>query len=263
MLLVFIAFGVLFGGLFGLHILLSLPHLRSRALPPLSSVIGAVIAMEAAACTLMVLHFGIYSSNGIGSPGTKLFAVVLASLAEIAFVCILALVAKGCLIPDFATQQRWLLGAVVLVFVFQYFALYVWAMANHDRADNQSVFSTVPGAVVVAIRLVVTVWFGWSICRTQAKEQQRNKQRFFLWFGCFFSIWFLGLPLAAVISTQSKPWQRDTVVEVFSLTFNLVFFATLVGALQPDRGAALARSSLPPARQDNDFSDVVAPYEDL
>ena len=78
---------------------------------------------------------------------------------------------QGWSVSDFETlTNKRALSTVTLLFVFQYFAVFVWGVVGRDRADAQSVYTSIPGALVIALRVCVMLWFGFSVLRTHAAE---------------------------------------------------------------------------------------------
>ena len=62
------------------------PLYRERAMLLLLNLLSASLAMQTLSVTFNLIHYAVFASNGIGSPGTSVLAGGLVSLFEIVFV---------------------------------------------------------------------------------------------------------------------------------------------------------------------------------
>ncbi len=70
---------------------------------------------------------------------------------------------------------------------------------------------TIPGMLVIILRLSQYFWFLSRLIRTYRLEEI-TRQRFYLTFGFVVSIWFLSIPLLVVISPLFAQYLRHKVV---------------------------------------------------
>ena len=78
--------------------------------------------------------------------------------------------------------------------------------------SNTDEWQTWPGYATLAFRLIVMVWFLVELRRTYHHSHQDNVN-FIQHFGAFFLMWFIYLPVLALISTQVSPlWRYKTIL---------------------------------------------------
>ena len=78
--------------------------------------------------------------------------------------------------------------------------------------SNTDEWQTWPGYATLAFRLIAMVWFLVELRRTYHHSQHDNLN-FIQHFGAFFLMWFIYLPVLALISTQVSPlWRYKTIL---------------------------------------------------
>ena len=78
--------------------------------------------------------------------------------------------------------------------------------------SNTDEWQTWPGYMTLAFRLIVMLWFLVELRRTYHHSHQDNVN-FIQHFGAFFLMWFIYLPVLALISTQVSPlWRYKTIL---------------------------------------------------
>jgi len=91
-----------------------------------------------------------------------------------------------------------------------------------DLISDIDEWQTAPGALILAFRLFIMLWFLWELRGTFLLERDMKKTKFYLHFGAGFLVWFVYLPLIAVVCTYvSSLWRYKTIIS--ELTFLVVF----------------------------------------
>ena len=69
-------------------------------------------------------------------------------------------------------------------------------------------YQTWPGWLTLILRVVIMVWFLLELRHTMTYEHNTQKLNFFLHFGAASLVWFIYLPVVALIALQVSPLWR-------------------------------------------------------
>ncbi|THD22687.1 Rhodopsin GPCR transmembrane domain [Fasciola hepatica] len=127
--------------------------------------------------------------------------------------------------------QPWsFLIGIIALFLFLQTALYAWAAIDRDPVIDFSIWNTVPGCLLLAVRFAVAFWF-LAILRRRKLSLDTTNQDIdeagdvllgpgidFIHFAAFFLLWMLILPLVVFIAetSVSSLWRRKTIISVCS-----------------------------------------------
>ena len=68
------------------------------------------------------------------------------------------------------------------------------------------------------------LWFLWELRKTLLLEHNMEKNRFYLHFGAGFLVWFVYLPIIALVGTQvSALWRYKTILSEFYTLFKSIY----------------------------------------
>ncbi len=82
-----------------------------------------------------------------------------------------------------------------------------------DFISDTDEWQTWPGYLILAFRILIMAWFLYELKEIFVLERHREKTRFYLHFGAGFLVWFVYLPILAVIGTQvSALWRHKTIL---------------------------------------------------
>ena len=82
-----------------------------------------------------------------------------------------------------------------------------------DIISDIGEWQTWPGYLILAFRLAIMAWFLLELRETFALEHNEVKVRFYLHFGAGFLVWFVYLPIAALICAHvSALWRYKTML---------------------------------------------------
>ena len=85
-----------------------------------------------------------------------------------------------------------------------------------DLISDIDEWQTWPGYLILTFRIAIMVWFLLEMRETFALERSKEKTRFYLHFGAGYLVWFVYLPILAVIATQvSALWRHKTVLSEY------------------------------------------------
>lgn len=77
-----------------------------------------------------------------------------------------------------------------------------------DVIEDIDEYQTWPGWLTLALRVLIMVWFLFELRNTMTYEHNSNKLHFFLHFGAASLVWFIYLPVVALIALQVSPLWR-------------------------------------------------------
>ncbi|KAK3094097.1 hypothetical protein FSP39_024103 [Pinctada imbricata] len=85
-----------------------------------------------------------------------------------------------------------------------------------DAISNIDEWQTWPGIITCGFRLCIMVWFILEVRHTFQINKDRSRLQFLQQFGAYFLVWFIYLPVLALISTQfSALWKRKTILSEY------------------------------------------------
>ena len=87
-----------------------------------------------------------------------------------------------------------------------------------DLISDIDEWQTWPGFLILSFRIAIMIWFLLELRKTIQIEHSEEKRRFYLHFGAGFLVWFVYLPIVAVICTQISPlWRYKTILSKFTV----------------------------------------------
>ena len=82
-----------------------------------------------------------------------------------------------------------------------------------DFISDIDEWQTWPGWLILIFRIGIMLWFLLELQETFHLEHSPEKMRFYLHFGAGFLVWFVYLPIVALIGTQvSALWRYKTIL---------------------------------------------------
>lgn len=91
------------------------------------------------------------------------------------------------------------------------YSVFFFLQTELDVVSNIEEWETWPGYITLGFRMVIMFWFLYELRKTSLKEHRLERLQFFQHFGAGFLVWFIYLPILAVITTQvSSLWKRKT-----------------------------------------------------
>lgn len=90
-----------------------------------------------------------------------------------------------------------------------------------DIIEDIDEYQTWPGWLIIVFRTIIMIWFLFELRNTMMYEHNIKKLNFFLHFGASALVWFIYLPIIAVIALQvSALWRFKLLLgEYFSFYY--------------------------------------------
>jgi len=225
-----------------LFFLISLFNLRSiwvlvreKAFHPIVRLEMLTLWLETVSLLFNFIHYATYASNGIGINGLKQLGDMLDMGAQIVFMLLLLLIAKGWAISRTQIAGPKLLIAFLSLLLIGHITLLTWENVGRDRASTLFVYESVPGFLLLVLRLFIFGWFLWELIHTFKEETDESKRKFYLIFGIFYSGWFLLFGVVIITAIALPGWDRAKIVIGIYLCMNALGFWGLSIILLPSK----------------------------
>ena len=175
--------------------------------------------IAAAACffalnqLLHVVHLYAYADDGWGYPTLKVIGRWMGVCFQTGLSVILVAIAKGWTLSSDALRQDMRFKALGLGLVVGYGAVWQWHTHVQDPASTRYMYDSLPGMVIVGLRLMATMWFLLELWQTlQYYHPTAPGRDTYFKLGAVYGVWFLTFPLYVAIAALVEPWSRDKVV---------------------------------------------------
>ncbi|KAK8748789.1 hypothetical protein OTU49_015993, partial [Cherax quadricarinatus] len=206
-----------------------------RQIHPITRLFTATLVMQLAGLLFDTLHLLVFSFDGEGSEGVNIIGDLFNLLAQSLFMMLLLLLAKGWAITRMMLSHRLLLFLLWGLYSILILTLYFWNMMEVDVIEDIDEYQTWPGWLTLALRVLIMVWFLFELRNTMTYEHNSNKLHFFLHFGAASLVWFIYLPVVALIALQISPLWRYKLLLGFTYSADLLAHSFMTYMLWPER----------------------------
>lgn len=130
---------------------------------------------------------------------------------------------------------------LVVVFFFLFFVVLTIIYFNIifqtevDIISDVDEYQTWPGWLVLASRSGIMLWFLWELRNTMKYEHSTNKLDFLLHFGASSLVWFIYLPVVAIVAMQVSPMWRYKLLLGITNSADCLAYCVMTGLLWPNR----------------------------
>jgi hypothetical protein len=233
----YIAFTVFYIILIAVHAFGVFQQMRSESWHPIIRVLGVAILLSTLSSLAEMIHYSIYANNGIGAPGLLGVGDLLNMFAEVVLMFLCILIAKGWAITTSYLSEKNIILIVNALLVLAYLALFIWARVGTDPASTMYFYDSIPGIIVLVIRVGVLGWFVWSLRNTIRLESLPEKRMFYIVYGATYAFWFLALPVVVLVAFFLSPTIRFRLIEGLSISIDFLGLAALAFLLWPSRAS--------------------------
>jgi GPR180/TMEM145, transmembrane domain len=209
---------------------------RRRALHLLVRLLSAAVFMELFSLFFTMIHYAVYSSDGKGVPALDAIGDVFDFLSTMTFMLLLIFLSKGWAITRYQfielEGKRILIGILITLFL-GYLAMFIWQELGLDPEKNLWIYETIPGIILLVLRVLTMFYFLANIFFTLRGEDRHDKRRFYFFIALVYGIWFALLPIFAGIAAAVDDWVRTKVVMAASLSSTTIFYTVLCVLMWP------------------------------
>ena len=124
------------------------------------------------------------------------------------FMLLLLLLAKGWAITRMELTWKPLVFGVWMLYGVVHILLYVWNTTEVDIVEDIDEYQTWPGWLILILRTLIMGWFLLELRDTMLHEHNAQKLNFLLHFGASSLVWFIYLPIVALIALQISDLYR-------------------------------------------------------
>lgn len=206
-----------------------------RQIHPITRLFTATLIVQLAGLLFDTLHLLVFSFNGEGNECVNIVGDLFNILAQSLFMMLLLLLAKGYAITRMMLYHRYLLFSLWGLYSILILTLYFWNMIEVDVIEDIDEYQTWPGWLTLALRVLIMVWFLFELRSTMMYEHNANKLNFFLHFGAASLVWFIYLPVVALIALQVSPLWRYKLLLGFTYSADLLAHTFMTYLLWPER----------------------------
>jgi len=209
--------------------------IRASAYHSVVKLLSVSLVLEGVSVFCLFIHYSVYQNDGVGSPFLAGTGDFLNLVAQLVFILLLILVAKGWTITKSRIEDRTIVLAGLGALSAAYLALFIWEHVGLNPASTKYIYQSPPGIIILVLRALAMLWFVWCLRGTYIEENHPSKRQFYLWFGATYVAWFAALPLIALIATGVPAWSELRVVTVMYVTANALALGGMQFLLWPSR----------------------------
>nr|CAG4645439.1 EOG090X03T7 [Lynceus sp. MCZ IZ 141354] len=182
-----------------------------------------------------VIHSLKFAFDGIGFMSVAILGDVMDILSQTLLMLLLLLLAKGWAVTHMDLSNKPLMFIIWALYGIIHVLLYVWYLTKVEVIDDIDEYQTWPGWLILVLRTAIMAWFLHSLRTTMAYEHQKEKLDFFLHFGAASLVWFIYLPIVALIALQVSALWRAKLLLGITCSANFFAYAVMSHLLWPTR----------------------------
>ncbi|KAH8233401.1 hypothetical protein KR026_007718, partial [Drosophila bipectinata] len=204
---------------------------------PVTKLFTLSLLSEFVSLALITAHLIRYAANGVGEPRLQAAGDVLDILSRTSFMLILLLLAKGWAVTR---QQISRTGWIILMSIWVPYCafhvfLYIWDRTEVDVVSDIDEYQTWPGWIVLILRTSFMMWFLYELRNTMKYEHSSKKLDFLLHLGASSLVWFIYLPIVAIVALQVSPMWRYKLLQGITNSADCMAYCVMTGLLWPHR----------------------------
>ncbi|EDW00895.1 uncharacterized protein LOC6561280 [Drosophila grimshawi] len=204
---------------------------------PVTKLFTLSLLSEFVSLALITAHLIRYAANGEGEPNMQAAGDVLDILSRTTFMLILLLLAKGWAVTR---QQISRTGWIILMSIWVPYCafhvfLYIWDRTEVDIISDSDEYQSWPGWIVLILRTSFMMWFLYELRNTMKYEHSSKKLDFLLHLGASSLVWFIYLPIVAIVALQVSPMWRYKLLQGITNSADCMAYCVMTGLLWPNR----------------------------
>lgn len=228
---------------------------------PVTKLFTLSLIMEFISICLILFHLIKFASDGRGNESLKVAGDIFDILSRTSFMLILLLLAKGWAVTrlEISTAAWVALIVIWISYLILNFVLYVWNMTEIDVISDIDEFQTWPGFLVLISRSFIMLWFLYELRTTMKYEHSTKKLDFLLHFGASSLVWFIYLPIIALVSIKVSVFWRYKLLLAVINSVDCLAYCVMMGLLWPTRSGQyllLASSNLGAIDELDEFNEA-------
>jgi len=190
-------------------------YAATRQKHPVPKLFTASLFFALSGVFLNIFHCLTFAFDGRGAPSAEIVGGVFDICSQTLFMLLLLLLAKGWAITCKELTWKPALFSIWALYGLVHILLYVWDLTEVGVIEDIDEYQTWPGWLMLILRILIMGWFLYCLRATMAYEHHENKLHFFLHFGAASLVWFIYLPIVALIALQvSVLWRKKLLLGI-------------------------------------------------
>ncbi|XP_065160392.1 integral membrane protein GPR180 [Atheta coriaria] len=202
---------------------------------PVTKLFTASLLLDFIALCLIMIHTLKFSLDGMGYPKLAMAGDIFDILARTSFMLLLLLLAKGWAVTRLELTWKPLVFAIWLCYGVVHILLYVWNLTEVDIIEDIDEYQTWPGWLMIVFRSLIMIWFLYELRTTMLYEHNTQKLNFLLHFGASSLVWFIYLPILALIALHVSALWRFKLLLGITYSADCVAYCVMAHLLWPTR----------------------------
>lgn len=202
---------------------------------PVTKLFTASLLLDFVALCLILIHNLKYALDGQGYPKIALTGDIFDILSRTSFMLLLLLLAKGWAVTRLELTWKPLVFAIWLCYGIVHILLYVWNLTEVDIIEDIDEYQTWPGWLMIVFRSLIMIWFLYELRTTMLYEHNTQKLNFLLHFGASSLVWFIYLPILALIALHVSALWRFKLLLGITYSADCFAYCVMAHLLWPTR----------------------------
>eukprot|EP00929_Paragymnodinium_shiwhaense_P042814 TRINITY_DN22099_c0_g1_i1.p1 TRINITY_DN22099_c0_g1~~TRINITY_DN22099_c0_g1_i1.p1 ORF type:complete len:481 (+),score=97.44 TRINITY_DN22099_c0_g1_i1:137-1579(+) len=216
---------------------------RSR---PLLRLLVFSLAASAAQCAAYAVHYAVFAADGYGSPLIEVLGTLSGAVSRGAVSILYFLIACGWALftsTEHEGHRKLLFGGCGLVSVLSA-GCQIHGAYFHDTSTTLYLYESTPGGLILGMNIVMFAIGAGAMRRTYVREDIRELRELYFSVTLAYGVYFLALPLSAVLATVVAPEWRFKTVTLAELLARAIAYGSLMFCLWPSKLDVLLKSRL-------------------
>ncbi|XP_067943576.1 integral membrane protein GPR180-like isoform X2 [Watersipora subatra] len=179
-------------------------------------LLTTILVLEVAGILCNLVNMSVFAVDGKGLPALRILGNFLDMCSQSIMMLELLYIAKGWSISykHLTTRGTILLYTIWILYSLVYIVLFSFTLKAVDPIRDVDEWQTVPGYCILVFRVVIMFYFLYELQDTFAKESSELKRNFYIRFAAGFLVWFIYLPVVALISPKiAGLWRYKTLLD--------------------------------------------------
>lgn len=226
---------------------------------PVTKLFTASLLLDFVALCFILIHTLKFCLDGIGYPKLSMAGDIFDILSRTSFMLLLLLLAKGWAVTRMELTWKPLVFAIWLCYGVVHILLYVWNLTEVDIIEDIDEYQTWPGWLIIVFRWLIMIWFLYELRTTMLYEHNTQKLNFLLHFGASSLVWFIYLPILALIALHVSALWRFKLLLGITYSADCFAYCVMAHLLWPTRSEQyflLAGPSVADSEELDEFNEA-------
>ncbi|KAJ1521160.1 hypothetical protein ONE63_002855 [Megalurothrips usitatus] len=202
---------------------------------PVTRLFTVSLLMEFIGLVFNLFHVLKFAIDGVGFEQLAVAGDIFDILSRTTLMLLLLLLAKGWAITRLELTHKPLVFTIWFIYGVVHVLLYVWNMTEVDIIEDIDEYQTWPGWLILILRSMIMIWFLLELRNTMSYEHNVHKLHFFLHFGASALVWFIYLPIIALIALRVSALWRFKLLLGITYSADCLAYCVMTHLLWPTR----------------------------